>query len=81
MPKIVRLTPISLVKPDEPPQVAKDGTTLKPVPYEAADVAFDDGIVVQVERPLTKGKVRVAHRDAVKAQRVTIDGVSTGTVV
>lgn len=78
MPTITRLTPIESIKPGDPPQVAPDGTILNPVPYSAVDIAFDDGVVVQVERPLTKAAVKAAYLAARQAQQATLDGLSTG---
>ncbi len=76
MTRIVRLQLIESTKPGEPPDIAEDGTILNPEPYHACDVTFDDGIIVQVERPSTENKVREAYRAAKK--EVTVDELTTG---
>ncbi len=81
MPKIALLSPIESIKPGDPPDVTRDGTILNPIPYLAVDVTFDDGIMVQVERPLTLAKIRVAYRNTVARKNVTVDEVSTGDTV
>jgi len=78
MPKIVRLEEVYSIKPGDPPDVAPDGTILNPVPYHAADIWFDDGITVQVERPLTPAKVRAAYQAARAEASAGIDEIALG---
>ena len=76
MPTIVRLTPIESIKPSTG-GVAPDGTIRNPLPYSAVDVEFDDGVTVQVERPLTQGKIQAALA-ALAARQPAIDGFNVG---
>ena len=76
MPRIVGMKEVESVKPG-PGGIADDGTIRNPQPYRAVDVEFDDGVTVQVERPLTAAKLQAAHRTAVGAQPA-IDGLNVG---
>ena len=76
MPRIARLTPIESIQVGPDSTVLPDGTIQNPTPYLAADITFDDGVVVQVERPLTDAKVQAAYRAARTAE--PIDGVPVG---
>lgn len=78
MPQIVRLTLVESIKPGDPPKIA-DGTILNPEPYSAANVEFDDGTNVQVERPLTRAKLQAAWSAAHPIE--TVDSVTTGDVI
>ena len=59
-------------------EILPDGTILNPEPYHAVDITFDDGVVVQIERPLTKQKVIDARKSGSKA---AVDGISVGDVI
>lgn len=78
---ITRIERINSIKAGSNSQVLEDGTILSPDPYHAADIYFDDGIVVQVERPLNDAKVAAAHQAEVLRRAATVDGVSTGNGV
>ena len=81
MPKIVSMRPVTSIKPGTPPNIAPDGTILNPVPYRAVDVEFDDGVTVQVERPINPSKIKTAYLAHDDVKSVTYDGVSKGDVV
>ena len=81
MPRITRLEAVESIKPGDPPEIAPDGTILNPVAYEAVDITFDDGVSVQVERPLTLTKVVAAWKDAQATIRVKIDGIGVSDVI
>lgn len=78
MPRIIKITPVESIKAGPNSTVLENGTILNPVVYSAADILFDDGIWVQVERPLTPDKVREAYRAARDAQQAPIDGIGPG---
>lgn len=77
MPRIVAIRLITSIKPGTPPQVAPNGTILNPIPYDAVNVTFADGITVQVERPCTIAKVQAAWRAARQAASLTVDDITT----
>lgn len=81
MSTIVSLTPISSIKVGPGSTVAPDGTILNPERYEAVDILFDDGVAVQVERPLDAARVRAAYQAAIASRGASLDGISTGDVV
>lgn len=81
MARIVRLTPISSTQVGPGSTVLPDGTILNPVPYEAVNTWFDDGVWAQVERPLTLAKVRAAYLAAQTGPSALIDGIATGLVI
>lgn len=79
MPTITNIETLEGIKVGAGSRVDPDGTVRDPEPYSAANVHFDDGTIVQVERPLTPGKVAAAH--AAAQRTMTVDGVSIGDVV
>lgn len=81
MTRITKLEPVESIKPGEPPDVAPDGTILNPEPYHGCDVTFDDGIEVQIERPLTLVALRVAYETKVTNPVEEVDGVHEGDVL
>ncbi len=81
MAKIISLRPIESIKLGPDSAVLPDGTIENPVPYLAADVVFDDGVMVQVERPLTLVKISLARQAATKPPSMTLDDVSVGDPV
>lgn len=81
MARIVRLTVVESIKPGPGSTIAPDGTIIKPEPYRAVDIEFDDGVIVQVERPLNAPKVQAARQAAAAGAGPTIDGISVGDVV
>lgn len=78
MPRITKLSPISSIKVGPGSTVLPNGTIVSPEPYDAVDIYFDDGILVQVERPLTMVKVVAAYQASKLAQATVIDGIATG---
>ncbi len=78
MTRIARLTPIESIKAGDPPDIAPDGTILNPEPYHGCNVGMDDGITVQVERPLTLEAIRAAYEIAVTNPVEEVDGVHEG---
>ena len=81
MPRILSLHPVSSIKVGPLSTVAPDGTIINPVPYEGVNVIFDDGVTVQVERPLTLAKITAAYRAAVAPAGSAIDGGAPGAVI
>ena len=81
MPRITRLDPVSSIKVGPKSTVLPDGTIVDPEPYEAVNVTFDDGVAVQVERPLTVIKIRDAWRAATSLTGSPIDGIAPGTTI
>ena len=81
MPRIVHLAAVESIQPGIPPQIAPDGTILNPVPYLAANVTFDAGVTVQVERPLTVLKLQAAYKDATAAKGPVLDGIAPGDLI
>lgn len=77
MPKIVRIEQVESIKPRPGTPVLPDGTIQDPVPYRAVDIEFDDGMSIQVERPITLAKIRAA-RGAAQAPTTPIDGFTIG---
>lgn len=78
MPKIIRIQEVYSIKAGDPPDVAPNGTILNPLPYYAANITFDDGILVQVERPLDMDKIWTAYQAALAAISPPIDGIYEG---
>jgi len=81
LPRIVKLTRVTSIKAGPGSTVLDDGTIQDPEPYEAVNSELDDGVTIQVERPLTREKVKAAYDAAVREHAVTIDEVSTGDVI
>lgn len=79
--RITKLTEVHSIKAGPGSTILGDGTIQDPAPYEAVDVTFDDGVVVQVERPLTRAAVAAAYAAAVGKPGATIDEVSVGDVI
>ena len=80
MARIVSITQVSSIKAGPGSTILPDGTILNPVPYDAADVQFDDGVMVQVERPLSNPKLLAAYA-AAKGQASGLDGLKPGDVI
>lgn len=81
MPSIINIEPVSSIKAGPGSSVEPDGTILNPEPYEAANITFDDGVTVQVERPLTVAKLQAAYKAATALKGATLDGISPGDVI
>jgi len=81
MATILKLTPIESIKAGPSSTVLDDGTIRDPEPYKAVDVTFDDGVTVQVERPVTRAKLQAAYAAAAGKPGATIDEVSVGDVI
>jgi len=81
MATIIRLREVASIKAGPGSTVLDDGTIQDPEPYEAVDVELDDGVTVQVERPVTRAKLSAAYAAAVDKQGATIDEVSVGDVI
>lgn len=80
MARIVSIAAVESVKAGPDSTVLADGTIEKPEPYHAADIEFDDDVVVQVERPLDNAKI-VAARGAVTTSAKDVDGFKPGDVI
>lgn len=80
MPVIKRIESISSIQPGPNSKILPNGTIVDPIPWEGAEIEFDDGIVATVERPLSKPKLLTAHA-AAKAARKGIDGLKPGDAV
>lgn len=78
MPRIKRMVPVESIVAGPGSTILPDGTILNPDPYHAADITFDDGVLVQVERPLTVAKIQQAWRDATAASGSAMDGITPG---
>lgn len=76
--RIARLVVVESIKPGEPPDIAPDGTILNPEPYYACNVTLNDGITVQVERPLTLEAIRAAYEIALANPEQEVDRVREG---
>ncbi len=79
--RITKLEPVESINPGEPPDLAPDGTILNPIPYHACDVTLDDGIAVQVERPLTLEAIREEYERVATNPVEEVDGVREGNEV
>ena len=72
--KIVKIGPvINTIKPSKTSKILKDGTITKPVKVQVVDITLSDGQTVQIERPITKAKIKKA---IVKTR--TIDAIEEG---
>lgn len=80
MARIVSIVAVESIKAGSGSTVLADGTIEKPEPYYAADIEFDDGVVVQVERPLDNAKLVAAH-EAVTTSAKDVDGFKPGDVI
>jgi len=81
MARVVALKEVSSIKAGPKSTILPDGTIQDPEPYEAGDITFDDGVTLQVERPLTKAKLKAAYDAAGAKHTTTIDEVSTGNSI
>ena len=79
--KVTSLEPVESIKVGPGSTIAPDGTILDPEPYHACDVGLDDGITVQVERPVTLAAIRAAYEIAVSNPVEEVDGVREGDVL
>ena len=80
MPTVTRITEIKSIQPGPGSTILADGTIQDPEPYSALDIEFSDGLVVQVERPATKGRVQAAYNQALKEKGDPKDGISLGDI-
>ncbi len=78
MAKISSITEITSIKPGPTSKVLPDGTIQDPEAYEALDVEFDDGVIVQVERPVTKLDIKLARDAALASGATKIDDIAVG---
>lgn len=78
MTRISKLSPLEGIRVGPGSTVLPDGTILDPEPYHACDVTLDDGVEVQVERPLTLEAIRAAYEIAVTNPVQEVDGVREG---
>ncbi len=81
MAKIIRLESVTSIKVGPLSTVLPDGTIVNPLPYEGVNITFDDGVRVQVERPLNATKVSDAYQEAKWVKATTIDGISTNQII
>lgn len=75
MTRVKRLEEVNSIKAGPKSTILEDGTIVNPLKYHGAVVELDDGRVIQVERPLTLGKIRA------KMVRKTVDEVTEGDEV
>lgn len=78
MAKIVFLREVTSIKAGPGSTILEDGTIQDPELYEAIEITCDDGTVFQVERPLTRTKVKAAYDETIDKHTTTIDEVSIG---
>lgn len=74
---IRRLQVIDTIKVGPGSRVLPDGTIVAPVRFQGVAIEFDDGVQVQVERPLTRQSVADAYAAATRA---SADGIAEGDV-
>jgi hypothetical protein len=80
MAKITEVSPIDTIRPGADSTIAEDGTIINPEAISLATITFDDGIIIQLGRPLTKANVQTKYQAAV-AQRTNVDGIKIGDVI
>lgn len=81
MPLITSIERVLSIKVGTGSTVKPDGTIDNPVDYDAADVTFSDGVIVQVERPLTLVKLEDAYKAATMFKGKELDGFKPGDSV
>lgn len=78
MPRIKSMEIVRSIKAGPNSRILPDGTIENPEPYEAVNIVFENGIFIQVERPLTMAKIRAAYNKRILEQTTSIDGFQTG---
>ena len=72
--KIKRISkPINTIKAGPNSQILQDGTITNPEEISVSDIELENGIIIQVERPLTKAKIKKAL-----GKPFSLDGVKEG---
>ena len=75
MVKITKMRIVQSIKPDPAnPQIIK-GTIQNPINADYVTITFEDGVEIQIERPLTLGKITAAYN--LRNPIITFDNIST----